>query len=195
MTTIALIRHGSTSWNKEGRAQGNSDISLDQDGINQAKLLATRLRSEDWNHIYSSTLARAKQTALIVGSAIGVDIRLDDRLRERSGGLIEGTTEEERIEKWGTGWRELDLGLEPIEIVQKRGEEFLEEIMMKHQGEKVLVVSHGALIQFNFINLVPDFPTKHFGNTSITILKKIDNQWTCELHNCTKHLEGNIKEG
>ncbi|QLG41253.1 MULTISPECIES: histidine phosphatase family protein [unclassified Paenibacillus] len=195
MATIALIRHGSTSWNKEGRAQGNSDISLDQDGINQAELLATRLRSEDWNHIYSSTLARAKQTALIVGSAIGVDIHLDDRLRERSGGLIEGTTEEERIEKWGTGWIELDLGLEPIEKVQKRGEEFLEEIMMKHQGEKVLVVSHGALIQFNFINLVPDFPTKDFGNTSITILKKIDNQWTCELHNCTKHLEGNIKEG
>lgn len=195
MATIALIRHGSTSWNKEGRAQGNSDISLDQDGINQAELLATRLRSEDWNHIYSSTLARAKQTALIVGSAIGVDIHLDDRLRERSGGLIEGTTEEERIEKWGTGWIELDLGLEPIEIVQKRGEEFLEEIMMKYQGEKVLVVSHGALIQFNFINLVPDFPTKDFGNTSITILKKIDNQWTCELHNCTKHLEDNIKEG
>lgn len=195
MATIALIRHGSTSWNKEGRAQGNSDISLDQDGINQAELLATRLRSEDWKHIYSSTLARAKQTALIVGSAIGVDIHLDDRLRERSGGLIEGTTEEERIEKWGTGWIELDLGLEPIEIVQKRGKEFLEEIMMKHQGEKVLVVSHGALIQFNFINLVPDFPTKDFGNTSITILKKIDNQWTCELHNCTKHLEGNIKEG
>lgn len=195
MATIALIRHGSTSWNKEGRAQGNSDISLDQDGINQAELLETRLRSEDWNHIYSSTLARAKQTALIVGSAIGVDIHLDDRLRERSGGLIEGTTEEERIEKWGTGWIELDLGLEPIEIVQKRGGEFLEEIMMKHQGEKVLVVSHGALIQFNFINLVPDFPTKDFGNTSITILKKIDNQWTCELHNCTKHLEVNIKEG
>ncbi|PWW39924.1 MULTISPECIES: histidine phosphatase family protein [Paenibacillus] len=164
MATIALIRHGSTSWNKEGRAQGNSDISLDQDGINQAELLATRLRSEDWNHIYSSTLARAKQTALIVGSAIGVDIHLDDRLRERSGGLIEGTTEEERIEKWGTGWIELDLGLEPIEKVQKRGEEFLEEIMMKHQGEKVLVVSHGALIQFNFINLVPDFPTKDFNN-------------------------------
>ncbi|SDJ99700.1 probable phosphoglycerate mutase [Paenibacillus sp. OK060] len=195
MATIALIRHGSTSWNKEGRAQGNSDIPLDQDGINQAELLATRLRSEDWNHIYSSTLARAKQTALIVGSAIGVDIHFDDRLRERSGGLIEGTTEEERIEKWGTGWIELDLGIEPIEIVQKRGGGFLEEIMMKHQGEKVLVVSHGALIQFNFINLVPDFPTKDFGNTSITILKKIDNQWTCELHNCTKHLEGNIKEG
>lgn len=195
MATIALIRHGSTSWNKEGRAQGNSNIPLDQDGINQAELLAKRLSSDDWNHIYSSTLERAKQTALIIGNAIGIDIHLDDRLRERAGGLIEGTTEEERIEKWGTGWRDLDLGLEPIEVVQKRGKEFLEEIMLNHQGEKVLVVSHGALIQFNFINLVPNFPTKHFDNTSITILKKLDKQWTCELHNCTKHLEGNNEEG
>lgn len=41
--------------------------------------------------------------------------------------MIEGTTEEERIEKWGTGWRDLDLGLEPIELVQKRGKEFLKK--------------------------------------------------------------------
>ncbi|RUS41950.1 histidine phosphatase family protein [Cohnella sp. AR92] len=195
MATIALIRHGSTSWNKEGRAQGNSDIPLDQDGINQAERLAKRLSSENWNHIYSSTLERAKQTASIIGSTIGIDINLDDRLRERAGGLIEGTTEEERVEKWGTGWRELDLGLEPIEAVQKRGKEFLEELLLKHHDENVLVVSHGALIQFNFINLLPEIPTKHFGNTSITILKKIDNKWICELHNCTKHLEGNNEEG
>ena len=161
-----------------------------QNGNHNAK----RLSSDNWNHIYSSTLERAKQTALIIGNSIGVDIHLDDRLRERAG-LIEGTTEEERIEKWGTDWRDLNLGLEPIEAVQKRGEEFLEEIVLNHQGEKVLVVSHGALIEFDFINLLPDFPTKHFGNTSITIVKKIGNQWTCELHNCTKHLEGNNEEG
>jgi len=195
MATIALIRHDSTSWNKEGRAQGNSDIPLDQDGINQAKRLAKRLSLEDWNHMYSSPLARAKQTASIIGNTLGIDINLDDRLKERSGGLIEGTTEEERIEKWGTGWRDLDLGLEPIEVVQMRGKEFLEEILLKHQDRRVLVVSHGALIQFNFINLVPNFTTKHFGNTSITILKKINNKWTCELHNCTKHLEGDGEEG
>lgn len=55
MATIALIRHGSTSWNKEGRAQGNSNIPLDQDGIIQAELLAKRLSTEDWSHIYTST--------------------------------------------------------------------------------------------------------------------------------------------
>ncbi|QJD83243.1 histidine phosphatase family protein [Cohnella herbarum] len=190
MTTIALIRHGSTSWNKEGRAQGSSDISLDEDGIQQAKHLGIRLGSEKWNHIYSSRLARAHQTAVIIGNAIGLEIQIDDRLKERSGGQIEGTTEQERLNKWGTDWRDLDLGIESIEDVQKRGNEFLEEINRKHPGEKILVVSHGALIQYNFNNLVPDYPSKHFDNTSITILKKIENKWTCELHNCTKHLEG-----
>ncbi|SFK05663.1 Histidine phosphatase superfamily (branch 1) [Bacillus sp. 71mf] len=36
MTRIGIIRHGSTPWNKEGRAQGSSDISLDQAGIADA---------------------------------------------------------------------------------------------------------------------------------------------------------------
>ncbi|XID94907.1 histidine phosphatase family protein [Paenibacillaceae bacterium WGS1546] len=189
MATIAFIRHGSTSWNKEGRAQGSSDISLDQDGIRQAELLADRLRSEAWNHIYSSSLTRAKQTAQIIGNAIGLEIRLDDRLRERSGGLIEGTTEQERLRKWGRNWRDLELGIESIEDVQKRGSDFLEEINSKHQGEKVLVVSHGALIQYNFARLFPDSPpSKHLDNTSITILQRTNNQWVCQLHNCTKHL-------
>lgn len=189
MATIALIRHGSTSWNKEGRAQGSSNIPLDQDGINQAKLLAGRLKSGQWNHIYSSGLERAKQTALLIADATGLNVHFDDRLKERSGGQIEGTTEAERIEKWGTGWRDVDLGIESIEEVQKRGKDFLEEIYLRHPGENVLVVSHGALIQFSFIHLVADFPSTHFDNTSLTILKKQDNRWTCELHNCTKHLE------
>lgn len=195
MATIALIRHGSTSWNKEGRAQGSSNIPLDQDGINQARLLAGRLKSGQWNHIYSSGLERAKQTALIVADAAGLNVHFDDRLKERTGGQIEGTTEAERIEKWGSGWRDVDLGMESIEEVQKRGRDFLEEIYLRHQGENVLVVSHGALIQFNFIYLVADFPSTHFDNTSVTILKKQDNRWTCELYNCTKHLERGNNDG
>lgn len=188
MATIALIRHGSTHWNKEGRAQGSADISLDQDGIRQAELLAARLSMEDWAYIYSSPLARAKETALIIGEAIGVDVHLDDRLRERFGGLIEGTTEAERVAKWGAAWIESDLGLEPIEQVQQRGKAFLEEIMLKHPDEKVLVVAHGAFIQFNMVHLLADFPIMNFGNTSMTLLTKLDHQWTCELHNCTQHL-------
>lgn len=47
MSLIGLIRHGSTAWNKEGRAQGLADIPLDEEGINQAEALAERLSSEN----------------------------------------------------------------------------------------------------------------------------------------------------
>lgn len=46
MTTLGIIRHGSTHWNKEGRAQGNSNIPLDQAGLSEAYKLAERLATE-----------------------------------------------------------------------------------------------------------------------------------------------------
>lgn len=60
MTTIGLIRHGSTAWNKEGRVQGHTDNSLDAEGLQQAQLLAERLSTEQWDYIYSSDLLRAR---------------------------------------------------------------------------------------------------------------------------------------
>lgn len=191
MATIVLIRHGITSWNNEGRVQGNSDIELDEDGINQANLLAARLRSEEWSHIYSSKLTRARQTAEIVGKAVGLEITLDTRLKERAGGQFEGTTEQERIDRWGLNWKDFDAGSEPIVEVQRRGVNFLEEINLKHQGEKVLVVTHGGVIHYSLNFLFPNIPVSHFDNTSITIVRKVNHQWTCELQNCTNHLEVN----
>jgi probable phosphoglycerate mutase len=70
MTKIGIIRHGTTAWNKEGRAQGNSDIPLDNEGLYQALALGKRLSNENWDFIYSSNLLRAKQTAEIVESIL-----------------------------------------------------------------------------------------------------------------------------
>lgn len=96
MTTLGIIRHGSTHWNKEGRAQGNSNIPLDQAGLSEAYKLAERLATEKWNVIYSSDLLRAKQTAEAIEKNVeNIEIHLDPRLREVSGGQIEGTTEDE----------------------------------------------------------------------------------------------------
>ena len=94
MTTIGIIRHGSTLWNKEGRAQGSSDIPLDEEGLLEAIKLAERLKAENWNVLYSSDLLRAKQTTEIIGNPIeNIPIYFDNRLREVGGGHIEGTTE------------------------------------------------------------------------------------------------------
>src|SRR6187402_576406 len=133
MTRIALIRHGSTAWNKEGRMQGSTDIPLDEDGRIQAKKLGIRLSDEHWDVVYTSHLSRAHQTGEIIAAQLGITkIFQDDRLREVSGGLTEGTSEAERIVKWGAEWRQLELGMETELAVQNRGLAFIDDLLEEH---------------------------------------------------------------
>ncbi|WP_164670821.1 histidine phosphatase family protein [Virgibacillus doumboii] len=190
MTKIGFVRHGVTHWNKEGRAQGSSDIPLNEEGLSQARLLADRMKTGEWDVVYSSDLLRAKQTAEILTEKIGAQLHLDPRLRERSGGLIEGTTEEERVQKWGPNWRELDMEFETSERIISRGISFMEEINKKHVGENVLIVSHGAFIKYLLNELMPESGMEEsLNNTSLTCLVKREDGWDCNLHNCTEHLE------
>lgn len=191
MTTLGIVRHGSTHWNKEGRAQGNSNIPLDQAGFSDARKLAERLATENWDLIYSSDLLRAKQTAEIIGKNIkNIEIHFDPRLREAGGGQIEGTTEEERISKWGKDWRELDLGIESTDSVIARAIPFIEEITYKYPNKNILIVSHGAFIKHLLKELVPHLSMNDSPkNTSITKIRKLENGWDSELYNCTLHLD------
>jgi probable phosphoglycerate mutase len=191
MTRIGIIRHGSTAWNKEGRAQGSSDIPLDDDGLSQAQALGERLSKEKWDLIYSSNLLRAKQTAETLGKYVGInDIEYDNRIREIGGGQIEGTTEDERIAKWGNHWRELDLGIESSEAGTRRALSFIEDITNKHKNKNILVVSHGSLIRHLLKGLIPHVNTEeHLKNTSITKVTKTTGNWEYELYNCTIHIQ------
>ncbi len=192
MNLLGLVRHGITAWNKEGRAQGQTDIPLDDEGIMQARALAQRLSGEEWDVIYASDLIRAKQTAEIIAERVGLaDLQLDARLREMHCGKIEGTTEAERIAQWGENWRELDLGIEQGEALGLRGAACIEEIMNVNGGKRILIVSHGALLGWSLKRLIPHVDTQeHLRNTSITRLKRAARAWECELYNCTLHLEG-----
>jgi len=190
MTRIGLIRHGITDWNHLGKTQGVSNMPLNDEGISQADKLGNRLSKEEWDLIISSDLVRAKETAEIIAGKMNVPIHsFDKRIREINCGRIEGTTEEERVIRWGTNWRDLDLGMERFELVAKRGIDFIDEISNVHKDKKVLVVSHGALIGLTLQHLMPEkFPTTYIENTSITILQKSEGEWDCKLYNCTQHL-------
>ncbi|QSF45918.1 histidine phosphatase family protein [Paenibacillus tianjinensis] len=191
MTTIGLIRHGSTLWNKEGRIQGHTDNPLDEEGLEQAAALAERLSAEEWNYIYSSDLLRARQTAEIIAARLGLPVAgWVPEIREMDGGLLEGTTEQELIERWGKDWRTLELGLEKNESGRLRGSRAIEEIAQRHPGEHVLVVSHGAILRSSLSGLVPELDLSVFlKNTSLTRLVYTGKTWTCELYNCVKHIE------
>jgi len=191
MTTIGLIRHGITDWNYLGKAQGVSDIPLNKIGKKQASAIGDRLSKEEkWDLIITSDLSRAIETGKIIGNKIDLNIsHIDKKIREINCGKIEGTTEEERIQIWGDNWRELDLGMEELEEVSKRGIDFIEEINGLYRGKRVLVVSHGALIGLTLKRLLPErFPTTYIDNTSLTILSYAEEKWDCILYNCTNHL-------
>jgi probable phosphoglycerate mutase len=152
VTTLLLMRHGETDWNAERRWQGHSDPPLNERGREQARELAATLDGIDV--IYASDLARARETAEILGDRLGLEVRLDARLRERSFGAWEGQTWEDleqrhadALRRWQAGETHGPEDAEPYEDFSRRVESFLEEILQTHPGERVLVVGHGGSIR------------------------------------------------
>jgi len=93
--TLYLVRHGQTDWNKEHRLQGQKDIPMNNEGIQQMKELADKLAETGLNVdvIISSPLERAKISAQIIADRIGYigSITVDVDFLERNFGLLEGT--------------------------------------------------------------------------------------------------------
>lgn len=195
MTKIGLIRHGVTDWNYEYRAQGQTDIPLNDEGLRQAELLSRRMKNEEWDYIYSSDLTRALETARAIGRVKNIEVKTDQRLREMDCGLIEGTTEEDRVGKWGYAWSKLYLGIESTDSIITRGMSCITEISERHPGQKILIVSHGALLGLTLKKLIPHIDTEeHLENTSLTILNKVDDRWDFQVYNCTQHLRADCIE-
>ena len=137
MTTLLLVRHGETDWNAEGRLHGHTDRPLSDYGRKQAQQLAGELDDEELEAIYSSDLARARETAAIVGERLDLPVVLDPDLREKDWGTWEGlnAVERDRVEFVG----------ETTEAHQKRMLAALRRIAEHHPGDRrVLVVTHGG---------------------------------------------------
>ena len=87
-----LVRHGSTAWNKEGRAQGQTDTPLDDAGHQQAQQVAVRLESITFDAAYTSDLSRVTQTAAPIMKGRTISLQLVVELREKRYGEWEGKT-------------------------------------------------------------------------------------------------------
>jgi broad specificity phosphatase PhoE len=152
VTTLLLARHGETDWNRDGRFQGHADTSLNPRGREQARALAEQVGDVDV--IYSSDLRRAVETAQVVAERLGLEVKVDSRLRERGFGAWEGLTvaeieasSREAYERWrrGVGFGADDA--ETHEAFAARIEAFLTDVLRRHPGETVLVIGHGGSIR------------------------------------------------
>ena len=146
-TLLGLLRHGQTDWNIDLRLQGTADIPMNPVGIAQIETAAQELAQHNWDYVLSSPLGRAKQSAEIVSSQLGIEqIAIEPLLLERSFGIGEGLTYAE----WGEKYAKLDEipGAESASDVARRSRLLLEHISREFAGARVLAVSHGALIRF-----------------------------------------------
>ncbi len=87
---IRFVRHGETAHNREGKFQGRADVELSARGLEQVARLATRLATADIAAVYSSPLARARQTAMAIAAVAGCEVEADDRLIELDYGEWDG---------------------------------------------------------------------------------------------------------
>jgi broad specificity phosphatase PhoE len=139
VTTLLLVRHGETDWNAEGRLQGHTDTPLNDYGRRQAKALADELAHGPIDAVYSSDLARARETAEILGGRLGLPVTLDPELREKNWGSWEGLTPTERDSVEYVG--------ESTEGHRERTLRALHAIAERHPAERVVVVTHGGSIR------------------------------------------------
>lgn len=161
---LILIRHGQTTYNATGRMQGHLDTQLSDEGVAQAESAGRLLQNQGITRILASDLSRAKVTAEIVGKQLGLDVEVDERLRETNLGQWQGMTSAEVDEQYPGAraiWRH-DPTWAPPEgesrvDVAKRARPVIDEFMESYSDwdtNTVLVVAHGGAIAALTCNLI-----------------------------------------
>ena len=147
-TRLLVLRHGQSEWNAQGRWQGQADIALTPEGIQQSQQAALKLGKFDL--IATSSLQRARRTAQIIAEHKNMsDLHIDDRLKESHIGPWQGLTYAE-IEAGWPGFlesRRQPEDFEPNLQVVQRMTEALIEVADKCRGGQALIVSHSGAIR------------------------------------------------
>lgn len=189
--TLAFVRHGQTDWNFAQRMQGSSDIPLNATGRKQAleaaRGLSPDIHGRPWDIIVSSPLIRARETARIIATGIGLDLGpAYPNLTERDYGEAEGATQEEINARWPQG---TIPGLEPIDSVIARGTHALELIARRYGSANVLIVCHGTLIRHTLSALTGQ-DTDEIINGSVATLSPHEKGWLVHTINDRPFVSG-----
>ncbi len=162
ITRLYLVRHGATQLTMEDRFSGAENVDLSEEGIAQVKHLSARLADDHITTIFCSPLDRTVETARILARPHNLTPTPKDGLREISHGRWEGLTrkdvETQFLEEY-TAWES-----DPFTFAPEGGESgisvlaralpVIREIVVNHQGQNVLVVSHKATLRLIISSLL-----------------------------------------
>ncbi len=169
MNSFYFIRHGETEYNKLNVVQGQQDFSLNENGKGEAKYVGEKLKDLHFDLIYSSTLLRAKETALIIKKEAGfnIDIEYDKRLIERNFGELEGKKVIDVFKYFANNTTHTVKGYESDKEVFLRVYSFIKEINSNMDNKNILVVAHS--------------------NSILCLLKEISDEYSIsyKINNCS----------
>jgi len=178
MTRFFLVRHGETEWNKNRIIQGVSDIPLNDTGRAQAAAVGDILSKHRFDLLVSSPLSRAKETAMIIASRIGMPqpLIIPD-LIERNYGDAEGSSGLDLDRRYPPGTEV--PGRESREDVTTRVVRVLHDLATRHPDADILAVAHGAVIRCVVEYAAPGLHKEPITNCSVHSFRHIEG--TLEL--------------
>ncbi len=157
MTSLIVIRHGETDWNRQHRFQGQIDVPLNAMGLEQARRMGQRLAEEPVDLIVVSDLLRARQTAqaLVDARLSGPAMQIEPLWREQGFGVLEGldvpTIRARHADLWAQ-WQRHDAGYalpqggESNQAFHARVMQALQALLAAHAGARVALVTHGGVL-------------------------------------------------
>jgi probable phosphoglycerate mutase len=201
-TTILLIRHGQTEWNRIERFRGRSDIDLDPTGEEQAKKTAEHI-STRWKPVtvFSSPLKRAMKTAEAIAQRCLIPLQQEMGLIDIDYGEWQGLTPEEAREKWPNlieNWYQFPQeafipGGELLMDVKKSATDVIFSLLEKYSGNTIALVSHTVINRLLLLSVL-DLQVDRFWHLrqepcAINVFEVEGNEIILSLMNDTCHLD------
>ena len=199
MKELLLIRHGQTDWNTQGRVQGGGD--LNNIGIAQSNLLATVLQNSQASTIYTSPSKRTHQTAVIIATALSLEVNTTPLLKDIDYGVWSGALladlikdDPDLFEQWEKDPSSVRFPEgESLLDLRTRISVFMDEITEKHSSDTVVVVTHESPI-ISMLAVALDIPDSshrnfHADNASLTVLQFKNTHYILSTFNDTSHLD------
>lgn len=199
--TIYLIRHGETAATQKGLICGQSDIPLNNDGIEQAELIGAWLSEMYIDSVFASPLARTVQTADIVAKSIQLSAYYKHSgLAEKKEGEWEGKTfwqvRDESPKVWER-WSNDPINFSPPggesvkDFVARVGRALNDIIKNYATGKKIALITHTGVIRSIIMNSL-DIPVENFYRIDIPVASVSRIDWSENF--CTLKYTGLILE-
>ncbi|MEQ1516433.1 MAG: histidine phosphatase family protein [Usitatibacteraceae bacterium] len=200
ITTLILIRHGETEWNRERRIQGQLDSVLTPEGVAQAEACAKRLAEEQIDAVFASDLGRVRHTARLLLNGRTLPTTFDADLRERCFGTGQGMTYAEMDAKYPqifaqTGLVDSEFTLpegETRAVFHARVNNAIRRLAAAHEGKRLLVVTHGGVLGaiYRALNDLPVASSVRVAipNVGYNRISIDQNRWRIDAWADTSHL-------